>query len=51
MHDESFVAETFKIRARVMYNQVPVEVRTGSLGTVKKKLKEWIKANVLMVFI
>ena len=49
-YDESFIGKTFKNRARMMYNQVPVEVRTGSLGTVKKKLKEWIKANVPMDF-
>ena len=49
-YDESFVTDTFKNRARIVYNQVPIDVRTGSLGTVKKKLKAWIKANVPMDF-
>ena len=29
-----------------MYNSVPVNVRTGSLETVKTKLKKWIRVNV-----
>ena len=37
---------SFRSRARLQYNQVPIEVRTGSLDTVKKKLKHWIKLNV-----
>ena len=45
---ESFRSEqlSFRSRARLQYNQVPVEVRTGSLDTVKRKLKNWIKLNV-----
>ena len=33
-------------RARQCYNRVPAEVRTGSVETVKKKLKQWVKANI-----
>ena len=37
---------SFKYRAMVWYSSVPVSVRTGSVATVKKKLKVWIKNNV-----
>ena len=37
---------SFRSRARLQYNQVPIEVRSGSLDTVKKKLKHWIRLNV-----
>ena len=37
---------TFRYRAINYYNLVPVEVRTGSITTVKKNLRKWIKYNV-----
>ena len=37
---------TFKYRAQVFYNTVPVEVKTGSLASVKRKLKQWVLQNV-----
>ena len=37
---------TFKYRAHVFYNTVPVEVKTGSLASVKRKLKQWVLQNV-----
>ena len=45
---ESFSAEqlSFRNRARLFFNQVPQEVKTGGLETVKRKLKHWIKQNV-----
>ena len=33
---------TYKYRAMRWYNSVPADVRTGSVSTVKKKLKKWI---------
>ena len=44
--NENFSHNIFKHRARQAYNRIPAEVRTGSLQTVKKNLKRWIKANV-----
>jgi hypothetical protein len=44
---ESFRARsTFKYRALQWYNSVPATVKTGSLATVKRKLKAWVKSNV-----
>ena len=43
---EDFSHNTFKHRAREVYNRIPADVRTGSMQTVKKKVKLWIKANV-----
>ena len=37
---------TFQYRAVKYYNSVPVEVRTGTLETVKKKLKKWTRNNI-----
>ena len=37
---------TFKYRAQVYYNSVPVDVKAGSLATVKRKLKQWVLENV-----
>ena len=37
---------TFKYRAMVSYNTVPGEIKKGSIGTVKKKLKQWVLNNV-----
>ena len=37
---------TFQYRAVKYYNSVPAEVRTGTLETVKKKLKKWTRNNI-----
>ena len=37
---------TFKHRAIQCYNQVPADIRKGSLPTVKQKLRKWIKSNI-----
>ena len=37
---------TFRYRAMVSYNSVPSDVRSGSLVSVKRKLKRWIKSNI-----
>ena len=37
---------SFKYRAMNWYNSVPGSVRQGSLATVKKELKQWVKSNV-----
>ena len=37
---------TFRYRAMVFYNSVPSDVRSGSLVSVKRKLKRWIKSNI-----
>ena len=37
---------SFKYRAANMYNAVPASVRTGSLSTVKRKLKKWVLQNI-----
>ena len=42
----SLVDKSFKRRAVQVYNQVPASVRTGTLATVKKKLKKWVLTNV-----
>ena len=39
-------SSTFRWRAVQFYNRVPVDVRSGSLDTVKFKLKRWVKENV-----
>ena len=44
--NEDFNHRSFKYRARKSFNKVPVEVRTGSVQTVKKKLKSWVKENI-----
>ena len=44
--DSSLVSSSFKHRAVHCYNAVPVNVRTGSLATVKYKLRKWIKLTV-----
>ena len=38
--------KTFRYRATKFYNSVPPDVRTGSITTVKVKLKQWIRENV-----
>ena len=42
----SLVDLSFKQRAVQVHNKVPAIVRTGSLATVKKKLKKWVIQNV-----
>ena len=37
---------TFKYRASVFYNSVPIEVKTGNLASVKRKLRKWVLQNV-----
>ena len=37
---------TFKYRAMTTYNSVPNKVKTGSIQTVKRKLKQWVLENV-----
>ena len=37
---------TFKYRTKVFYKSVPVEVKIGSLATVKRKLKHLVLQNV-----
>ena len=44
--DSSLVDKGFKHRAVKVYNKVPVDVRTGTMATVKKKLKKWVLLNV-----
>lgn len=44
--NENFKQQSFKHRARQSYNRVPVDVRTGSMETVKRKLKLWVKSNI-----
>ena len=41
-----FCNNTFRYRAEKFFNQVPPDVRTGPIATVKPKLKKWIAANV-----
>ena len=45
--DPSFsTLTTFKYRAMMSYNCVPVNVRQGCISTVKMKLRKWIKCNI-----
>ena len=44
--ESSLVLASFKHRAVHFYNAVPVCIRTGSLATVKYKLRKWVKQNV-----
>ena len=45
----SISAETFKYKAIESYNLVPVEVKTGSIISMKAKLKKWIRENIPIV--
>ena len=46
-NSETFTSTaTFKYRAMQWYNSVPADVRTGSISTVKKKLKKWISTSI-----
>ena len=44
--DENLRKTSFMYRAKQTFNSVPVHVRTGSIATVKKKLKQWVKTNI-----
>ena len=44
--DSDLVSASFKHRALHCYNAVPTSVRTGTLATVKQKLKVWVKQNI-----
>ena len=45
--NEGFLSTaTFKYRASVFYNSVPMDIRTGSTVSVKRKLKKWIASNI-----
>ena len=46
--EKIIATNTFKYRAIVSYGRVPGKVKTGSLPTVKKKLKEWVLHNVIL---
>ena len=41
---------SFRYRAMISYNKVPADIKVGSVGTVKKNLKTWIRKNVPMDF-
>ena len=44
--ESNLINLSFRYRAAQMFNKVPVCVRTGSLLSVKKKLKKWVCQNV-----
>ena len=44
--NSSIISASFKHRAVHWYNAVPVSVRDGSIGSVKKKLKAWVLKNI-----
>jgi hypothetical protein len=44
--ESTLVSSTFKHRAVHWFNAVPVSARTGTLATVKKKLRKWTWQNV-----
>ena len=46
IRQENMVKTSFKYRAMIAFNQVPVSVRTGSQASVKRKLKVWVKTNI-----
>ena len=43
--EEDSSTNTFKYRAMKFYNSVPGTVKTGSLPTMKRKLKQWTLEN------
>ena len=43
--EEDSSTNTFKYRAMLFYNSVPGTIKTGSLPTVKRKLKQWTLEN------
>ena len=44
--ESDLVTASFKHRAVHWYNAVPASVRTGTLSTVKYKLRMWVKQSV-----
>ena len=44
--EADLVTSSFKHRAVHWHNAVPANVRTGTLATVKHKLRMWVKQNV-----
>ena len=44
--NSSITDASFKYRAVHWYNTVPVSVRSGTLPSVKRKLREWVRKNV-----
>ena len=44
--NENTSKSTFKYRAMISYNSVPGDFTSGNIGTVKKKLKQWVLKNV-----
>jgi hypothetical protein len=44
--DSTLVSSTFKHRAVHCFNAIPVSVRTGTLSSVKKKLRKWTWQNI-----
>ena len=49
--NSELVNASFKHRAVHCYNTVPLSVRTGTLATVKNKLRNWVKKNVPIDFV
>ena len=45
LREEDSCTNTFKYRAMLFYNSVPGTIKTGSLPTVKRKLKQWTLEN------
>ena len=44
--NQDFSQKGFRYRARQIFNQVPAEIKEGTIQTVKKKLKKWVKQNI-----
>ena len=44
--ESELVCASFKHRAVHWHNAVPASIRTGTLATVKNKLRKWVKQNV-----
>jgi hypothetical protein len=44
--ESELVSASFKHRAVHWHNSVPASIRTGTLATVKNKLRKWVKQNV-----
>ena len=42
----SLVQKSFLIRAAVDYNSIPSKIRSSSLPTFKRQLKQWVKTNI-----
>ena len=47
--ESSLINLSFRFWAAQMYNKVPVNVKTGSLDSVKKKLKKWVCQNMYII--